>query len=269
MKNAFSLRKPEGLALTLTILYALALGFQIKEGDQTLFGKLTLTAFFPILKASEISIKTFKDGLEAYIWQKDNALKSEYLLKENLKLKGELILLKPLEEENNKLKILLKVPFIKDRKFTVGRSLISYGTPFTRSVLITFDESCLIREKSPVLDQFGVVGRIEEVKKAKARVLLLTDPSSAIGISDKRSGVSGVAIGNGKNLIAKYITNEADVIEGDIFITSGQDEVFPSGIPVGRVVLVKDGGDYFKKIVIEPFVSLDSLSYVLILQKQR
>ena len=255
--------------MTFVVLYAIALGFQVKEGNQTLFGKVTLTAFFPLLKASEISIKTFKDGFEAYIWQKDNAIRSEDLLKENLRLKGEINLLKPLEEENNKLKSVLKVPFAQDRKFEVARSLISYGTPFTRSVLITFDESCLIQEKSPVLDQFGVVGRIEEVKGAKARVLLLTDPSSAIGISDQRSGVSGVAIGNGKNLVAKYITNEADVIEGDIFITSGQDEVFPSGIPVGRAVLVEDGGDYLKKIVIAPFASLDSLSYVLILQKTR
>lgn len=269
MKASLSLRKPEGLALAFIVLYAVALGFQIKEGNQTLFGKLTLTAFFPLLKASEISIKTFKDGFQAYIWQKDNALRSEELLRENLSLKGEINLLEPLQEENNKLKSLLEVPYTQDKKFVVARSLISYGTPFARSVLITFWEKSLVQEKLPVLDQFGVVGRIEEVQGAKARVLLLIDPSSAIGISDQRSGVSGVAIGNGKNLVAKYITNEADVIEGDIFVTSGQDEVFPYGIPVGRAVLVGDGGDYLKKIVIAPFASLDSLSYVLILQKAK
>ncbi|MCX7829912.1 MAG: rod shape-determining protein MreC, partial [Acidobacteria bacterium] len=147
--------------------------------------------------------------------------------------------------------------------------LISYGTPFTRSILVSLSENSVTKVKSPVVDQFGVVGRIEEISGAKARVLLLIDPSSAIGIIDQRSGVSGVAVGNGKNLVAKYITNEADVIEGDIFVTSGQDEVFPYGIPVGRAVLVQDGGDYLKKIVIAPFASLESLSYVLILQNPK
>ncbi len=267
MRTFLSLKKPEGLAIAFIIFYSIALGFQVREGNRTLFGKLTLAALFPLLKVSEMSIKVFKEGFEAYLWQRDNALKSEVLLKENLVLKGEINLLKPLKEENIKLKSLLNVPFLEEKKFNVARSLISYGTPFTRSVLLSFDEGCLVEEKSAVLDQFGVVGRIEEVSGTKARVLLLVDPSSSIGVTDLRSGVSGVALGNGKNLFAKYITNEADVIEGDIFVTSGQDDVFPYGMPVGRAVSVSDGGDYMKKIIIAPFAAMESLSYVLILPK--
>lgn len=269
MRAVFSLKKPEGLTIAIIFLYVLALSFQIKQGNQSLFGKVTLTVFFPLLKAAEYSSQIFNEGFQAYIWQKDAVLRGEELYKENLLLRGELYFLKSLQDENRKLRETLKIPWTENRKFVIGKSLISYGTPFTRSILLSIDDSSLIEEKSAVMDNFGVVGRIEEIKGEKARVLLLTDPSSAIGIVNQRSGISGVAIGNGRNLLAKYITNEADVIEGDIFLTSGQDEVFPFGIPVGRVVSVENGGDYLKKITISPMASFDSLSYVLILQREK
>lgn len=269
MRAVFSLKKPEGLTIAIIFIYAIALSFQIRQGNQSLFGKVTLTVFFPLLKAADYSSKIFNEGFQAYIWQKDAVLKSEELYKENLVLRGELSLLKSLQDENRKLRETLKIPWVENHKFIIGKSLISYGTPFTRSVLLSITDGSFIEEKSAVIDNFGVVGRIEEVKGGKARVLLLTDPSSAIGIVNQRSGVSGVAIGNGRNLLAKYITNEADIIEGDVFLTSGQDEVFPFGIPVGRVISVENGGDYLKKIIISPMASFDSLSYVLILQREK
>lgn len=269
MKAPLPVQKPEQLLIVLLLVYVLALGFQVKKGDQTVLGKFALTAFLPLLNGAEMSIRTFKEGLQAYLWQKDLALDNEQMKKENLALRGEISVLKPLADENSKLRALLSAPPPDNYKFSVARAIILYGAPFTRSLLLSVQDSLLIQPKSPVVDTGGVVGRIEEVSGGKARVILLTDPASAIGIMDDRSNVHGVAVGEGKLLRVRYVTNEADVREGDLFVTSGEDGVFPPGLPVGRVTAVDDGGDYLKKISLTPSASLESLTWVEILHKIR
>lgn len=269
MKSFFSLKKPDGLAFFLIFIYAVALGFQVKRGEHTLLGNLALTAFLPLINGAEISIKTFKDGFNAYIWQKDNALKYEELLKENLILKGELEALKSVKEENRKLKQLLNSPSVEGYKLVVARSIVVYGTPFTRSLLLSLEGNQSVSRKSPVIDTTGVVGRLEEIVENKGRVLLINDPASAIGVKNLRSGVNGVAIGDGKNLQVKYITNDSDVVEEDIFVTSGLDNIFPPNLEVGKAISVSNGGDYMKKILLSPSASIDKVDYLLILEKAR
>jgi rod shape-determining protein MreC len=269
MKTAFSVQKPEQLLVILLLIYILALGFQVKQGDQTVLGKFALTAFLPLLNGAELSIKTFKEGFQAYVWQKDLALNNEQMQKENLALRGEIAVIKPLEEENRKLRALLSAPPPENYRFSVARAIILYGAPFTRSLLLSVQDGLVVEPKSPVIDTGGVIGRIEEVSGGKARVILATDPASAIGVMNSRSNVHGVAVGEGKTLRVRYITNEADVREGDLFVTSGEDGVFPPGLAVGRVTAVEDGGDYLKKIFLTPSASLESLTWVEILHKIR
>lgn len=269
MEKSLSLKKPEGLTIFIIILYSLFLGFQIKKGEHTLLGQIGLNAFLPLIRIAEVSIKTFKDGFDAYIFQRDNVLKYEEMVKENLLLKGEIFLLKGVEEENKKLRNLLNSASDLNYKFIVARCIVSYGTPFSRSILLSFEGNLDVSTKSPVIDSNGVVGRIEEIVGDKGRVLLVVDPSSAIGVKNYRSGVNGVAIGNGKDLIVKYITNDADVVEDDIFVTSGLDNVYPPNLNVGKVISVSNGGDYIKRITLSPSASLEKMDYLLVLQKNR
>jgi len=269
MKAPFSVQKPEQLLVVLLTIYLVALGFQVKRGDQTILGKFALTAFLPILNGAEFSIRTFKEGFQAYIWQRDLALNNEQMKKENLALRGEIAVLKPLADENLKMRTLLSAPPPDNYRFVVARAIILYGAPFTRSLLLSVQDSASILPKSPVIDTGGVVGRVEEVSGGKARVILITDTASAIGVMNGRSSVHGVAVGDGNTLRVRYVTNEADVREGDLFVTSGEDGVFPPGLPVGRVTSVADGGDYLKKVSLAPSATLESLTWVEILQKTR
>jgi rod shape-determining protein MreC len=62
-----------------------------------------------------------------------------------------------------------------------------------------------------------------------------------------------------------YLTNNADIKEGDLLVSSGLGGVFPSGYPVGRVLEVRLRPDQaFAEIMAEPASALDRDREVLL-----
>lgn len=90
---------------------------------------------------------------------------------------------------------------------------------------------------SPVIDPGGaLLGRVVSVHAWTATVQLITDPSSAVGVRDLRSGAEGVLHGTGTAYLdLAYVASLASVVEGDLIVTSGDDGIYPPGIDVGRV----------------------------------
>jgi rod shape-determining protein MreC len=73
--------------------------------------------------------------------------------------------------------------------------------------------------------------------------------------------------GAGNNLCQlDYIMNEESVSPGDAVVTSGLDQIYPRGLPVGTVLRVGDGNIY-KRIVVRPDTALDRLETVLVVLK--
>ena len=73
------------------------------------------------------------------------------------------------------------------------------------------------------------MGRVQGASGGLYKVVLLTDPSSAVGVVCDRSAVKGVAVGKGSDMDVRWVSNESDVRVGDQFSTSGEDGVFPAG----------------------------------------
>jgi rod shape-determining protein MreC len=115
-----------------------------------------------------------------------------------------------------------------------------------------------------VITPVGVVGKIITVFDHSSQVLLITDPSSGVGTLLERSRAQGVLKGAPNNLCQlEYIMNEESVLPGDAVVTSGLDQIYPRGLPVGTVLKVRDGNIY-KTIVVRPAAALDSLETVLV-----
>jgi len=118
-----------------------------------------------------------------------------------------------------------------------------------------------------VITPAGVVGKIISVFHHSSQVLLITDPTSGVGILLERSRAQGVLKGAGNNLCQlDYIMNEESVSPGDAVVTSGLDQIYPRGLPVGTVLRVGDGNIY-KRIVVRPDTALDRLETVLVVLK--
>lgn len=96
---------------------------------------------------------------------------------------------------------------------------------------------------APVLAANGaLVGRVIHVAPWTSMVQLITDSQSAVGARVARSRASGVIHGQGRSLLQlAYVHSLSDVQPHDLVVTSGEDGLYPAGIPIGRVHHVKPG----------------------------
>jgi rod shape-determining protein MreC len=82
----------------------------------------------------------------------------------------------------------------------------------------------------------GLVGRLTNVTANSSQVLLLTDPSSRVGVTIGRSRAMGVLYGqNTDRAVMEFFDKVPDVKPGDLVFTSSLSKLFPGGTPVGRV----------------------------------
>ncbi len=103
-----------------------------------------------------------------------------------------------------------------------------------------------------VINADGVVGRVSAAYPTSSQVLLITDQSFSAGVVSAKSRVEGILKGLGRSECGVYYIPRDEKIEvGEWFYTSGEDRIFPRGLPVGRVKTV--GGDRtYKEIVLIP-----------------
>jgi len=118
-----------------------------------------------------------------------------------------------------------------------------------------------------VITPAGVVGKIIAVFPHSAQVLLITDPSSGLGCILEKTRIQGVMKGSGQSYgQLHYIMNNQPVSVGDMVLTSGLDQIYPQGLPVGTVTRASPGNIY-KDILVAPAAGLDRLETVLVVPK--
>lgn len=138
------------------------------------------------------------------------------------------------------------------------------------------------RDSAVVAPNGALVGRVVQVTATSALVQTLTDPESAVGAKVVRSDARGVVHGVGGAILElAYVNSLEDVENGDLVVTSGDDGLYPAGIPIGRVNRVAPGapvpdsppvplargeGALFLEISLNPLVEVRQVDYVLLLR---
>lgn len=206
------------------------------------------------------------------IWSKYIALVD--LKQENDRLKGDvkqlnsaLVAAGESLRENERLSRLLDLRK-NIREQTLAATVIGEDvTPWFRTLTIDRGAADGIHEGMPVLAADGVVGQTIKVTDHASRVLLLTDHASGIAAMIQRSRARGVVKGRGDNLCSlEFAMRGEDVQVGDQVISSGIGGIFPKGLPIGEVVMVRKG-EYgiFQTITVRPHVSISHLEEVLVM----
>jgi rod shape-determining protein MreC len=151
----------------------------------------------------------------------------------------------------------------------VGRD----GVPWFRSLTLDKGEADGVKLDAAVISATGVVGRVFATGPHAARVQVLLDRDSGAAALVERSRVSGVVSGQvstaeagAEDLALKYVSERADVVVGDVVVTSGLDRIFPKGLVIGRVRSVGDVTGLFREIRVEPSARFDRLEEVLVLK---
>jgi rod shape-determining protein MreC len=93
-----------------------------------------------------------------------------------------------------------------------------------------------------VITPNGIAGKVIDVYPTASYVRLITDPSFAAGVISQQHRIHGTLRGQGAGApTIDYIQNEDQVDLGEWFFTSGDDLIFPKGLPVGTVSAVRNG----------------------------
>lgn len=171
------------------------------------------------------------------------------LSEQNRELRSELRLMRAwkeaalqLEQENARLLDLNNVRLDARLTYITGVVMADSGSPFRQSVLLNVGERDGIVDGWATMDGIGVVGRISGVGADTARVILLTDASSAIPATIQPSGQTALVTGDNTATPAiEFLENRELVRPGDRVVSSGDGGVFPGGLLIGQVTIDPGG----------------------------
>jgi rod shape-determining protein MreC len=111
----------------------------------------------------------------------------------------------------------------------------------------------------------GIVGKVIAAFPTASEVLLITDSTFAAGVISQKNRVHGILKGQGfGSCRVDGVQDEEKLEAGEWFYTSGDDRVFPKGMPAGQVKVVRNGSP-FKEVLIDPSGMQNGLEEVLII----
>jgi rod shape-determining protein MreC len=146
----------------------------------------------------------------------------------------------------------------------------SSGSDLSRTIYIDKGENAGIKRDMAVMTADGIVGKVLVVYPSVSQVLLISDQSSGVGALLEKTRLQGVLRGtaNGEVVLERVMSDE-QVPVGETVLTSGGDQIFPKGLPVGTVSKVGAGKDLFLNIKISPAANLSKLEEVLVLAEKQ
>lgn len=154
---------------------------------------------------------------------------------------------------------------------TVAAQVIgSSGSDLSRIVYIDRGENAGLKRDMAVITSDGIVGKILSVYPAVSQVLLINDQSSGVGALLEKTRLQGVLRGTATGeVVLERVMSDEQVLVGETLLTSGGDQIFPKGLPVGTVANVGKGKDLFLNIKVQPAANLSKLEEVLVLVEKQ
>jgi rod shape-determining protein MreC len=141
------------------------------------------------------------------------------------------------------------------------------GTDQSRILYINKGSKDGLAPDMPVITPDGVVGRLKDVFPHTSQVLAINDQTSGAGVLLESTRLRGVLRGNvyGQPQIINILPDER-IKPGEPVVTSGGDQIYPRGLPVGTVesVVSDPSNDPYVDVIVKPAANLSHLEEVLV-----
>ena len=170
-----------------------------------------------------------------------------------------------LDSENRSLRELLNLEVDKSYSHISARILSDSGNTYVKSMLASVGNTNGVVKGAAVVAGEGLVGRIVEVGENTSRILLINDINSRVPVVVEDTGQHAIMAGyNERNPKLIHLPEDSKISEGARIITSGYGGVYPHGLPVGRVIIEKNGD---MSVIL--FADFDRLQIIRILKKDQ
>ncbi len=125
-----------------------------------------------------------------------------------------------------------------------------------------------LKRDDAVITPQGIVGRLREVFPHTSLLLEISDETSGAGVLLENARLQGVLRGNayGQTEIRRMLP-DSRIQPGQPVVTSGGDQIFPKGLPVGTVEKIEPDLRHppLVNVLIHPAVNLDAVEQVLVI----
>jgi rod shape-determining protein MreC len=203
---------------------------------------------------------------EMSLLKKNKALETELF-----QLKGRLQDLLSVEADNQALRALVQMKNRLPAEFKVAQVIGKNPDVFKQEIIVNLGAKDGVKKGFIALDHLGLIGQVVRVSDDASQILLLTDPVHALPVQNQKNGLDAVLVGTGSDnkLALMNVPVTADIQKGDTWITSGLEERFPFGYPVGEVSHIHRGsGETFAEISVKPYARFSAIRRVLIRFKE-
>lgn len=253
-------------------LQIVGLAVQVKRESENQSSRLirvwAVTAVTPLEKGI-VRLQTGASGIwHNYLYLRGVRQENRVLQEQIQKLQLKQVRLEQDAEQARRLQALLgfKEQFIAQT--TAAQVIGSSGSEQSRIVYLDKGSNQGIKRDMAVISSEGVVGKVILVFGDTSQVLLINDQSSGVGAILEQSRLQGVLKGKASGeLVLDKIMSDEEVKPGEKVLTSGGDQIFPKGLPLGSVARVSTGGQ-FLQVTLQPAASLNHLEEVLVITQK-
>lgn len=205
--------------------------------------KLALgSLFLPLFGLVGASQQTASKVADSLTPRAELERQNELLRRENHQLRVQALQFSEITRENDRLtKLIAWQQRRPEWKLKLARVVMRDPANWWRTVQIDLGSQHGLSNNLPVLTPDGLVGRIQSVSLTHSQVVLVGDPrcnvAARVENEVRDAGIVGASGPFDTALVEmKYLPRTAIVKPGQSVVTSGDGDLFPKGIPVGRIV---------------------------------
>lgn len=254
-----------GGVLLLVALLWYSVSLQKKE-ETNFLESVILSVTGPVQAGLTHAIAGVADVWGHYLYLVDTEEENRRLVKENRSLNALLTQSDEVRLENARLRLLLDFKETQEMETLPAKVVAEDASSWFRTVTIDKGADHGVTEGLPVVVAEGVAGRVVRSSPRFAKVLLITDASSAVASLLQKNRARGVCRGEGEQLTFDFVLRQEEVKAGDRVVTSGMGGIFPKGLVIGHVKSVnRQEFGLFQTISVAPAVDFSHLEEVLVL----
>lgn len=256
--------------LLLFILMSLSSKTRYVGETRTMFERTVMTIFSPVPKTVNWIGRSTADMYHGYLDMRRAIEENNQLRHKVAQLTTENLELRQSEGDLRRLRSLLGYSEQFTIPTTMAQAIMLDTSSRFKSLILDRGSNTGIEVNDAVVNASGLIGRVVLTTKDMAKVQLITDNNSSVGVLFERTRRQGVLRGDGGGGAQVFdVSSNADVQQGDVVLTAGIDGVYPKGIPVGVVTKSDQGQELSKQITVAPLVDFNSIEEVIVLHTRK
>jgi rod shape-determining protein MreC len=276
MESFFARYRNVTVLLVLLMAQVIVLASQVRRPATATRDSMSLMRLWvvEVFVPGEKALSSVGSGLSS-VWKSYIDLRG--VRTQNRDLQGQLDRLRleqvRLAEDSGQLRRLQSLLAFKEKFVaqTVAAQVIgTSGSEHSHVLYIDKGSSEGIKADMAVITPQGIIGKIAKVFPGSSQVLELNDATAGAGVMLERSRLRGVMRGTPSGIPEiMHVMADEKVEAGEAVVSSGGDQIYPRGLPIGTVsstVPDPEGGP-FMVVKVKPTANLDKVEEVLVITK--